>query len=223
MAEVTFADRLRQENDDIWQAIRNHPFIQDTENNVITDERLRYYFEQNIQYIDLAYAIHAIAAAKCRDELALESLKTTLRRGTPGSPDKGEHQREIFRQLGGDPNKLVEMAPSGKAYTDHLFRVAYERDTVDVIAAFTPCPWTYDVIAREIVPKISHPVAYEWLEWWASQEHLDLVNSRLEVINRLAPTLPPERQQELRDAFRTSMRYEWLFWDDAYNLRAWPV
>ena len=153
MAEVTFADRLRQENDDIWQAIRNHPFIQDTENNVITDERLRYYFEQNIQYIDLAYAIHAIAAAKCRDELALESLKTTLRRGTPGSPDKGEHQREIFRQLGGDPNKLVEMAPSGKAYTDHLFRVAYERDTVDVIAAFTPCPWTYDVIAREIVPQ----------------------------------------------------------------------
>ena len=225
MSEIdgTFADSLRLENAEIWKAIRSHPFIVDTENNTLTNDRLRFYFEQNIQYIDLSYRLHSLAAAKCTDEATLDSLKVTLRRGMPGSPDKGAHQQEILKELGGNPDKLPEMAPANKAYTDHLFRIAYERETVDLIAAFIPCPWTYDVIAREILPKITNPVAFEWLEWWTSQDHLDLVNSRIDAVNRIAPTLAPERQQEVRDAFRASMRFEWLFWDDAYHMRSWPV
>jgi thiaminase/transcriptional activator TenA len=217
--KVSFCEAMREENGEMWEAIRTHPFIRDVESGLISDDRLAYYFGQNVQYVDVAYRIHAIAAAKAPDEESMEAPQVSLRL----APDIIAHQRELFRRLGGDPDHLPEMAPANKGYTDHLLRVAYERDTVDLLTAFMPCPWTYVEIAREIHAGISHPLVAEWLERYAGDELREMVDQRVAVIDRLAGSLPSERLDQLRHAFRISMRYEWLFWDDAYNKREWLI
>jgi len=221
--KTSFCQSLREANADLWKAIREHPFIQDVENNRMTDDRLIYYFEQNIQYIELALKWSVIAASKAPDNDTLEVCLATARRGMPGYPDKAKDQRELLRKLGGDPDHLPEMGPANRAYTDHLLKIACLGETVDLLAAFTPCPWTYDDMAHEFFHKLRQPATVEWLEYWAGNEHQERLEFRKEVINRLVSELPEWRQDQVRRNFRISMKYEWRFWDDAYHKRPWPV
>ena len=40
---------------DVWDAIMSHPFLVELEAGTLPDEVLRFYFEQNLQYVDAVY------------------------------------------------------------------------------------------------------------------------------------------------------------------------
>ena len=66
-------------------------------------------------------------------------------------------------------------------------------------------------------------MAIRWLEWWAGEEHNELVERMISVIDRLTDDVSKAKRDELADAFLTSSRYEYMFWDMAYNEQGWPI
>jgi thiaminase/transcriptional activator TenA len=43
------------------------------------------------------------------------------------------------------------------------------------------------------------------------------------LMDRLAASLPQEALQRIEEAFLTSSRFEYAFWEMAYHLEQWPV
>ncbi len=86
-------------------------------------------------------------------------------------------------------------APTTRAYTDFLLRVATTGDFVELVAALLPCMWCFSEIGQQL---------------------RDLLDS-------LAAGLPERDLQKLEAAFFTSSRYEWQFWEMAWKMERWQV
>jgi thiaminase/transcriptional activator TenA len=43
------------------------------------------------------------------------------------------------------------------------------------------------------------------------------------VLDHLVEDAGPQHRGELSQIFKTSLRYEWMFWEMAYTLERWPV
>lgn len=208
---------LREDVAEVWDKIYSHPFLQEVEAGSLPDIKYKFYFTQNAQYIETAVRFLAIAAAKAPDaasrDFCLELAVT--------SNEKCREQMEWVDELPGEVP--AEMAPANFAYTRHLMELAHQGGTVDVLTGLLPCPWTYDEFAHAIHHKLTQPVAARWLEWWASDEHEEIVDNMKTAIDRLSADLSKTKRDALSHAFLTSSRLEYMFWDMAYYEQSWPV
>jgi thiaminase (transcriptional activator TenA) len=65
------------------------------------------------------------------------------------------------------------------------------------------------------------PRYQRWIDMYGGEDFGAVVTEVLAVTDRLDPG-PAERTRVLRH-FRTTSRYEWMFWDMGYRKEAWPV
>ncbi len=206
------------ESKDLWDAIRAHPFITELEAGTLPDSKLKFYFEQNIQYIDAVYKTRLVAASKTDDRQTFDLL--TRDWSLEPSVDR---QPRLLGLFGGDADRLPPMAPACHGYTSHMWMNAVMGDTVDWLASFIACPWTYDLIGTDIAERLPDERLQDWFWWYGSDEHHELLAQLRGSLDRLGEDLDAPRRAKLLDKWRTGLRYEWMFWDDAYYERSWPV
>ncbi len=203
---------------DLWGEIQKHPFLVDLEAGTLPDEKLRYYFEQNTQYVDAVYKCRLVAASKAPDKATFDLL--TRDWNLEPSEDR---QGDLLKMFGGDPDNLPPMAPANRAYTYHMWYNALHGRTIDWLASFVACPWTYDLIGEKISGNLGEERREDWMEFYGSDVHHDLMDDFRAAVDRLSAGLDDEDRNGLLENWRLGMRYEWMFWDDAYHLRGWPV
>jgi thiaminase/transcriptional activator TenA len=199
-----------------WQRIHDHPFIQELANGALPNEKLAFYFEQNTHYIDAAVKVRATAGGKAPD---IETRDFCLERG-PSGKNELQHQLDMLSSLGGNPNAAI--APACHGYTRHMMAIAHSSDTVDLLAAFLPCPWSYDDIGKYLKGKVTKQQHLDWWQFYMSREHNELVDRHRAIVDRLADDLSPRRRAQLLDHFMVSAKYEYWFWDSAYTMERWP-
>lgn len=209
--------QMRKDVAAIWDKIYAHPFLKEVENDTLPERKLKFFFMQNYQFIDTAVQFYAIAAGKAPDRDAREFCLGVAAKAN----EKMHEQMEFVERLSGDVPR--EMAPANFGYTRHLLTQVHQGGTLEVLAAMLPCPWTYDDIGHAMHPKLRNPVTRQWLEWWASDEHADLVEHQQRIINRLSEGVSEAKRTELGQAFRISSLYEYMFWDMAYYEQSWPM
>lgn len=215
---VGYCAALRGENQDIWKKIDEHPFLAQIRDGTLPDRKLKFYFTQNVQYIEAAIQFLGIAAAKAPDEDARDFCLDLAQVAN----DEVKKQRRFAAELpGGDVPS--ETAPACHGYTRHLLTEAHQGGTLDVLGAFLPCPWTYEFIGHRLAPVVKHPVHAQWMEFYGSDEHTGLVERQLAIVERLSREVGEDHRQRIARAFRISLRYEWMFWEMAYREEDWPV
>jgi thiaminase/transcriptional activator TenA len=212
----TWTDEAYAAGRPLWLQIHEHPFIRDLRDGRLTDRQLAFYFEQNTHYIDAVVRARAIAGARAPD---VETRDFCMERG-PSGKNELQHQIDLLGALGGNPD--AEPAPACHGYTRHLLTIAYSRETVDFLAAFLPCPWSYDEIGTALEGKLSNPLHRDWMQFYWSEDHHVLCDRQRAIVNRLAASLSDARRQQLLDDYLISLRYEYRFWDMAYQCQGWP-
>ena len=50
-----------------------------------------------------------------------------------------------------------------------------------------------------------------------------MVDAALGVVDRIADDLGPGERARVLEHYRTTSRYEWMFWDAAWRRERWPV
>jgi len=200
----------------LWHEIHEHPFLQALRDDALERSQLAFYFEQNTHYIDAVVRARAIAGAKAPD---LETRDFCMERG-PSGKNELQHQLNLLETLGG--SSTAEQAPACHGYTRHLLTIAYSRETVDLLAAFLPCPWSYDEIGMALEGKLRNPIHVDWMQFYWSPDHHDLVRRHRAIVDRLTADLPLARRRQLLDDYLISLRYEYRFWDMAYRCQRWP-
>ena len=117
-------------------------------------------------------------------------------------------------------------APVTLAYTDYLLRVAYEGTITDVIATLLPCQWGYCetglYLARTGDTSDANPYA-EWIHLYSGEEFGSFVGWLRELLDGLTREARDSEMERLEEHFLTATRYEFLFWEMAYNQQDWPL
>ena len=211
---------------DPWGAAFNHPFVQALADGSLDADRFRFYQMQDARYLEAFADAASLIATRCPDPddklWFIDAARLAL-------VVEGELHAGYGEQLGYGPEDIrtVELTPNNRAYQDHMIRQAQTGSLVEATAAMTPCPWLYVELGQRLertlgeVPD-SHPYA-EWLEMYRDPEFNDYMDHLLDRLQRFADAADEAARQRARTAFATSVRYEWMFWQQAWSQQEWPV
>jgi thiaminase (transcriptional activator TenA) len=62
-----------------------------------------------------------------------------------------------------------------------------------------------------------------WISTYGGDDYGAVVRQVIEVIEAMAAGLAPAERALVHQHFRTTSRYEWMFWDMGYRRQGWPV
>ncbi len=176
---------------------------------------------QDAHYLrEFARALSVTAAKAPREEWA--ALLNTH------AADTLRYERElhesVFKEYSITPSNVMhtEPAPEAFAYTNFLVATAHSRPFSESMGALLPCYWIYWEVGKELKKRGSkNPIYQKWIDAYSSQDYGATVKAILNIANEVAVTAGAAEVQKMREHFRRSARYEWMFWDSAYHRRRW--
>ena len=220
-----FADEVEKKAGPVRWAILSHPFVTGIGDGTLDIEKFRFYVLQDYIYLIDYSRVLAMASARAPD---LDTMAWFARLLHQTLNTEMELHRGYCAQFGIGDRALEETraAPTTLAYTSFLLKVAYQGSYQELAAAFLPCLWGYweicDYLARRGEPNDA-PLYCQWIRTYVSQEYKELAHWARGLADRLAEAASPDEVSRMEDTYLKSLRYEFLFWDMAYKLEAWPV
>ena len=215
----SFSEQLKSEAEPIWRAIFAHPFLREIKDGTLPQEKFRYYLSQDYLYLEGFARTVAMALAKAPDSRRLEELS---RRVLTPVERPLHHQLMEAANVSPDYISQVGQSPTNTAYVNHMLTTASLYGLGPTAAALLPCPWTYHELKDEVGPS-EHPLYSQWTGFYVAGFLQDSVDAWRGFVDGAAEAAGPEEQEAMRQAFLTSSRYEYMFWDMAYRMERWPV
>jgi len=219
---MAFSNRLLEDGEHVWEAQKQHPFVVELAEGSLDEEAFRYWIKQDYRYL-LDYArLFAIAGAKARDEKTMTEL---LHVAHSTLSDEMDLHREFAAEYGIGRAELerVRKSPTCEAYTDFLVRTAYEGSIAEVAAALFPCGQGFLDIGAHTAELATEEHRYTpWIETYTSEEFREVVGVMRDFVDRCGERYPGEHDA-MREAFLTSARLEYRFWEMAYTRETWGI
>jgi len=103
--------------------------------------------------------------------------------------------------------------------------VAAVGEFTELLAALLPCMWGFSDIGLRLAQG-SRPRDERyarWIDMYSSSEFAELAGWCRGLVDRVAAGLPEEALRRMEDVFLTSSRYEYLFWEMAWQQESWPA
>lgn len=222
-AAHAFHEELDRENERLWSVIFDLPFIREIATGGLDEARFRYFVEEDILYLDAFSRALTRAAGWAEDAATRQFL---LQRATGILREEVGPHTERARIMRIDVARLQEREPGPVtvAYIDHMLRVVEAGPLGDAIAAVLPCYWVYRRVGERLAAKPpDHPLYRDWILTYDSKEFAEATDRQIALLDRLAAASTEAGRQRMRRWFRRSLRYEWMFWDQAYSGLSWPV
>ena len=222
---MSFSNHLRNLVQPIWRAQLAHPFVVALGNGTLVERKFRYYILQDARFLgDLARVFSAAAQRAPDSESALRFTKLaeetiTVERSLHAN--YGARWKMTSQQM-----SSVPMAPTNYAYTRHMLAVAASGSAAEITVVALPCAWIYCVVGKHLLklgrPGVKHPYR-NWLLLYASPEFEAVQAWMRKQVDRWARTAGQDEKRRMEEAFVISSRYEWMFWEMAWNEEKWPV
>jgi thiaminase/transcriptional activator TenA len=134
--------------------------------------------------------------------------------------------RAYAAELGIEPSELEAetMAPTTRAYTDFLLRIAATGDFAELTAALLPCMWGFSEIGRHLsAVRPPDPLYARWINTYADPDFADLAAWCRGLVDRLGQGASVDQRRRMETAFVTSSRYELAFWQMGWTEERWAV
>ncbi len=215
----SFSEQLRAEAEPIWRRIFEHPFLREIKNGTLPLETFQYYLGQDYLYLEGFARSVAMALAKAPNSQTLEELAKRVL--TPIERPL-HHKLLAAAGLTLEDAQQAKASPTNAAYVNHMLATVNREGLGPTAAALLPCPWTYHLL-REELGQSEHPLYGQWTSFYVSGLLEDSVAAWRSFVDRQAQQAGAEELEAMRQAFLTSSRYEYMFWDAAYRREQWPV
>ncbi|GAB6946145.1 thiaminase II [Vulcanisaeta sp. JCM 16161] len=222
MGSIT--ELLRNQSDDVWRKIINHPFVTELFSGSLPLEKFRFYITQDYNYLITLTRCQALIASKFENptvmrrvlELALADVTTEL-----------ENYNKLLNALGLSISDVIKVRPSptNTAYMNFLLTTCALGNPYEGLVAILPCYWTYLEIARYHANKLnSNPVKVyrDWALVYLTPEYAGIVDGLRAIIDEASDYLMRDFDR-LLSIFRQASVYEYLFWDMAYRQEQWVL
>ena len=222
---MSFCDRLRRLARPIWKAQLTHPFVLALGKGTLPERKFKFYILQDARFLGDLARIFAAGAQKAPDaESALRFAKLVEETIVT---ERGLHE-SYGKRWNMTPRQMtsVPMAPTNHAYTRHMLAVAQGGTAAEITVVALPCAWIYCVVGQHLLkkgpPREGHPYR-DWLTLYASPEFAEVQRWMRAKVDEWAKSAGREEKRRMEEAFVISSRYEWMFWEMAWNEEQWPV
>jgi len=218
----SFRRELFERNEDVFRAIERHPFVQGVGDGTLPKGCFAYFLSEDLLYLD-EFAKVLAAGARLAD--TPETRQLFLDHASNVRAVEQRLHESLLPELGIDAEavRAREPKPGTLAYTSHLHRTA-QGPLALLVAGVLPCYWVYAHVGELLLERSPQdPVYRTWVASYASPEFAAGVEAQLQLGDRLAADAGGTLREEMHRAFRRSIRYEWMFWDQAYRLADWPI
>jgi thiaminase/transcriptional activator TenA len=222
---LSFVEELERRALPLRQAILAHPFITGIGDGTLEVERFKHYVRQDYVYLIDYSRVLALASARAPD---LETMGWFARLLDQTLNTEMDLHRSYCAELGISTQELeaTQPAPTTTAYTSFLLKVAHQGAFGELVASLLPCQWGYweigDHLARKGEPE-SAPLYCKWVRMYTHPEFAAQANSIRQLADRVGHQASAIELAAMREASLTSFRFEYLFWEMAYNLQRWPI
>ncbi|MEW9501090.1 thiaminase II [Jeotgalibacillus marinus] len=220
---MTFTSALRKENEDVFQSIFDHNFVQGIGKGKVPKEALIHYVKADFEYLNAFMKVYGIAISKSttREDIAYFTEKINFVLNSEVHPHNNfcEQIGVSYEELQGYP-----LPPTADHYIKHMMYHAQQGSLGEILAVLLPCPWTYLEIGQELVktykPTVDHPF-YPWISFYADERVETVVHTMRNRLDQLAEESSPQEQMGIKNAFRKSCQLEWSFWEMAFTCEEW--
>lgn len=222
---MSFTKRLQQLAKPIWDAQLKHPFVKALGKGTLPERKFRYYILQDARYLEELARIFALGAQKAQDpETALRFAKLVEETIVV---ERGLHETYGKQwKLSATDMRNTPLAPTNYAYCRHMRSTAQTGTLAELTVVALPCAWIYCAVGRHLLrkgpPSPKHPYR-NWLLLYGSPEFAEVTRWMRALVDEEAKLAGKAEKERMREAFLTSSRYEWMFWDMAWREEQWPV
>jgi thiaminase/transcriptional activator TenA len=215
---MRFTDHLWRLIAPIYDAILALPFNRELTDGTLDLDTFRFYVFQDARYLaDFARALAIVGSRAPATEDTLAFL-----RFAEGAVvvERALHER-YFDEFG-VPEGLVQ-SPTCAHYTNFLLAAASHGSHEAAVAALLPCFWIYREVGNHIATHAAPANRYQrWIDTYSGEDYAQSVDRAIAITDAVADRASDDARAAMRDAFVTSSRLEWMFWDGAYRRETWP-
>ena len=218
---MRFTDELWQHIAPIYQAILAHSFIDELTSGRLPRDNFVFYMKQDALYLqDFSRAL-ALTGVRSPDVPVMQEF---FGFATGAIVVERALHESYFKDFAVTLD--VERAPACYAYTQHLMATAATGSYAESVGALLPCFWIYREVGNEIYRRAEGRLAgnpyARWIETYSGIEYDAAVQRAIEITDAVAAGATEADRAAMTHAFELSSRLEWMFWDSAYRLEAWP-
>ena len=220
---MSFCDAIWEEMVPVRQQILGLPFLSELAAGTLPQDSFRHYIVQDSLYLGEYARVLALAAAKAPTPAA--RLEWSDGAKVAVMVEESLH-RSYFALFGVSEDMVAasEPTPACLGYSSFLGHLAATRSYAELVAGILPCFWVYWEVGCTIKPRATTPNPYAaWIDTYATPEFEGATMRAKALVDEAAAAATPATREAMARAFRTATRYEWMFWDSAYNRRGWPV
>ncbi|HUY45198.1 MAG TPA: thiaminase II [Streptosporangiaceae bacterium] len=207
----------------VYDAILAHPFLAGLTDGSLPQEAFAFYVVQDALYLHRYAGALAAVASRAPDTAATEMF---ARHAADVVAVEQTLHGSLLADLGIDPvtAAAAQPAPTNLAYTSYLIATVTGGSYAEGVGVVLPCYWIYWEVGKELLRRGSPDPRYQrWIDMYGSEEFGDVVRAVLAVTDALGPDLAAPERARVHQHFRTTSRYEWMFWDMGYRMEGWPV
>jgi thiaminase/transcriptional activator TenA len=218
-----FTSELWRSITSMYNEILAHPFLRGLTDGTLTEERFRFYVLQDAFYLREYARTLSLAGVRSPDESALMMFNEHAAGAI--TVERSLHEG-FLKDLGvtQDEADQTYASPTTLAYTSYLLKTAALGDYPEGLGAVLPCYWIYWEVGKALFERGSPNEMYQkWIDTYGGGEFGALVETVLDLTDKVCEDLNPAQKARVRDAFIIASRYEWMFWNAAWTLEGWPV
>ena len=222
---MSIAEELRERNADLWRRMVFHPFIVEMGDDTLAVERARRYFIQDYVFVSDLAAMISMGVAKAPNFEAASHLHGFL--SVILDPDNAEENDFFLRAfdiLGAteEDYSSASASPVTQAFGDFLVRTGLEGSFEDIVTVLYVTEGTYLDWGTRLLEqgkRPSNPIYREWIDLHGPDFLGDFVAW---CADYLEGAVREDQKPAVERTFRLALRYEYLFWESAYNGDDWP-
>lgn len=216
---MKFSQKLYKSVEDIWESYYKHPFVDGIGQGTLDVDKFKFYMIQDYIYL-LDYAkIYALGIVKADTEEVMKGFATMVNGILNG--EMSIH-RSYMRRLGITQEEIkgTKASLANISYTNYMLSISQRGTLAELTVSLLSCMWSYLEIGKHLsrIPgSIDHEFYGEWIRGYISEDYIKLTNWVIDLVDDLAKDLPERELEKLEEIFINTSKYEYMFWDMAYN------
>jgi len=215
---TSFCDHAWQRTTELRAAIDGLPFNRELAAGTLDQARFQFYISQDALYLDQYGRILAMAGARGPDGATLRLFAESALEAV--AVEQVLHSQYLTQFGAGES----EPSPDCLNYTSFLLATAYHEPWEVLMAALLPCFWIYWDVGNAIAREAAADNKYRaWIDTYSDEGFGNAVRAVIAATDKAAEGATDAVRARMMTAFIRSSRYEYLFWDGAYQRRGWPV
>jgi thiaminase/transcriptional activator TenA len=217
---MKWSEQAWKEAEPIYARILELDFIHELIAGTLSREKFLFYLRQDALYlVGFGKALAGIAAKLDNVEHSQAFLSFA---GDCMAVERALHESYLGREK---LPEQIEPSPTCLLYTSYILKQVHDAPLEVAMAAVLPCFWVYKEVGDYILAKQNkNDNPYQaWIDTYGGDEFAAAVQKAIDICDEVAVSRTEAQRQAMIKAYVLCTKMEWMFWDSAWKLEAWPI